>query len=177
MTTLYEVLGVAPDAPPEEVRRAYLRLARRHHPDFHADASAGERAEADRRMREINEAWAVLGDARRRRRYDVEQKLRGAQPGDEPGDVFVPFDVSDDGPDPRDAPDVPYRPARVTTARRLLSLAPAAVFAASVVTGAVGMVVGGPGLLALALILFGLSCLLFLVIPLVALSEARRDEG
>jgi hypothetical protein len=173
----YEVLGVAPTATAEDVRRAYLRLARLHHPDFHAGGSAGERAEADRRMRQINEAWAVLGDDRRRRRYDVEEKLRGALPGDEPGDVFVPFDITDDGPDPRDAPDVPYRPAPVTTRRRLLSLAPAVVFGASVVTGAVGMVVSGPGLLALALILFGISCLLFLVIPLLALSEARRDEG
>ena len=168
---------MAVDAPPEEVRRAYLRLAREHHPDFHAGGSPRERAEADRRMRQINEAWAVLGDARRRRRYDVEQKLRGALPDDEPGDVFVPFDVGDDGPDPRDAPDVPYRPAKVTTARRLISLAPAAVFGLSVLTGSVGMVVGGPGLLALALILFGMSCLLFIVVPLVALSEARRDEG
>ena len=173
----YEVLGVAPDAPAEDVRRAYLRLARVHHPDFHAGGTPGERAAADRRMRQINEAWAVLGDTRNRRRYDVEQKLRGALPDDEPGDEFVPFDIADDEADPRDAPDVPYRSAPVTTSRRLVALVPAGVFGLSVATGAVGMVVGGPGLLALALILFGVSCLLFLVAPLLALSEARRDEG
>src|SRR3954469_21077375 len=47
----YEVLGVPPTATPEEIRRAYLALARRHHPD--AGGSADE-------MRRLNEAWSAL---------------------------------------------------------------------------------------------------------------------
>ena len=47
----YDVLGVSREASPEEIRRAYLTLARRHHPD------AGGRAED---MRRLNEAWAAL---------------------------------------------------------------------------------------------------------------------
>jgi hypothetical protein len=47
----YEVLGVPPNATPDEIRRAYLALARRHHPD--AGGTADE-------MRRLNEAWAAL---------------------------------------------------------------------------------------------------------------------
>jgi hypothetical protein len=47
----YEVLGVSPTATPAEIRRAYLTLARRHHPDAGGDAA---------QMRRLNEAWAAL---------------------------------------------------------------------------------------------------------------------
>ncbi len=63
----------------EEVRRAYRDLARRLHPDRHAQASAAEKALADRRMREVNGAWEVLNDDDRRRRYD-ESLRRQASP-------------------------------------------------------------------------------------------------
>lgn len=59
----YEILGVSRRATAEEIRTAYRRAAREAHPDRHGDASAA-------RMAEINEAWRVLGDATRRRRYD-----------------------------------------------------------------------------------------------------------
>jgi hypothetical protein len=69
----YDVLGVVPSADAEEIRRAYVLLARDAHPDRYIDASGEVRADAERRMREINAAWHVLGDARRRRRYDAER--------------------------------------------------------------------------------------------------------
>jgi hypothetical protein len=69
----YEVLGVSPHAGNEDVRRAYLDRAREAHPDRHVDAGSAQRAEAERRMREVNEAWRVLGNPRRRRRYDLER--------------------------------------------------------------------------------------------------------
>jgi curved DNA-binding protein CbpA len=47
----YDVLGVSPDASQAEIRRAYLSLARRHHPDAGGDADD---------MRRLNEAWAAL---------------------------------------------------------------------------------------------------------------------
>jgi molecular chaperone DnaJ len=62
-TTHYETLGVRPDATATEIRDAYRRLARRHHPDRgEADAAA---------MPRINEAYRVLGDPGRRAVYDA----------------------------------------------------------------------------------------------------------
>ncbi len=66
----YRTLGVAPTATAAEIRRAYLALARRHHPDHHLASSAPVRADNERSMREANAAWAVLGDVATRRRYD-----------------------------------------------------------------------------------------------------------
>lgn len=76
--THYQTLGVAPDARPDEVRRAYLRLALEHHPDRHRSAGADDRARADERIRAVNAAWEVLGDEGRRRAYDRELARAGA---------------------------------------------------------------------------------------------------
>jgi hypothetical protein len=55
---------VAPDATTDEIRAAYRRAARAHHPDRHGDAASA-------RMADVNHAWQVLGDAGRRRDYDL----------------------------------------------------------------------------------------------------------
>jgi molecular chaperone DnaJ len=61
----YEVLGVERDASRRDIQSAYRRLAREHHPDVNpGDDSAAER------IKEINEACAVLSDDERRQRYD-----------------------------------------------------------------------------------------------------------
>jgi hypothetical protein len=69
----YEILGVSPTASTDDIRRAYVQRAREAHPDRHIDAGAVEREAAAKSMREINEAWRVLGDERRRRHYDLER--------------------------------------------------------------------------------------------------------
>ncbi|MEX1281117.1 MAG: J domain-containing protein [Acidimicrobiia bacterium] len=61
----YETLGVARDATPEEIKKAFRRLARETHPD----ANPGDPA-TDARFREIAEAYEVLSDPERRARYD-----------------------------------------------------------------------------------------------------------
>jgi curved DNA-binding protein len=61
----YEALGVARDAKPEEIQRAYRKLARQHHPDVNKDP------EAEERFKEISEAYDVLSDPETRRRYDA----------------------------------------------------------------------------------------------------------
>ena len=61
----YAVLGVARDATPLQVARAHRHLAKAHHPDLHEGA-----VEAAERMRNINEAWAVLSNPVRRADYD-----------------------------------------------------------------------------------------------------------
>ena len=63
----YEVLGVPRTAKPEDIKRAYRELARKHHPDLHP---APERAQAAERFKEINEAYEVLSDPDKRKKYD-----------------------------------------------------------------------------------------------------------
>ena len=65
----YAVLQLKADATAEEIHRAYRALALRHHPDRNP---APESAAA---MARINEAYAVLGEPTRRRRYDDVQRL------------------------------------------------------------------------------------------------------
>jgi curved DNA-binding protein len=61
----YDTLGVARDADQKQIKSAFRRLARKHHPDVNPnDPSATER------FREINEAYEVLSDPEKRRRYD-----------------------------------------------------------------------------------------------------------
>jgi molecular chaperone DnaJ len=60
----YEILGVPRTAAQEEIKRAFRRLAREHHPDINQDPRS------DERFKEINEAYQVLGDPERRAQYD-----------------------------------------------------------------------------------------------------------
>ena len=64
----YEVLGVPRTATPEEIKRAYRKLARKHHPDLQPP---GERTRASERFKEINEANEVLSDPEKRAKYDA----------------------------------------------------------------------------------------------------------
>ncbi|POR05264.1 hypothetical protein AU468_01890 [Alkalispirochaeta sphaeroplastigenens] len=65
----YSVLGVAPDASPGEVRRAYRQGVKAAHPDLHNGA-----ARSVERIKELVAAWETLGDPQRRADYD---RLRG----------------------------------------------------------------------------------------------------
>ncbi len=62
----YEVLGVSRDASPDEIKKAYRKLARQYHPDANADNK--ETAEA--KFKEIAEAYAVLSEPEKRAAYD-----------------------------------------------------------------------------------------------------------
>ncbi len=81
MADHYETLGVGPSATPAEVRAAYLRRARALHPDRQQGRSAEDAGRAERAMRQVNEAWRVLGDAGRRRAYDDARTPHRAPPG------------------------------------------------------------------------------------------------
>jgi curved DNA-binding protein len=61
----YEVLGVKRDATDDQIRQAYRKLARKHHPDV----NPGDKVSEDR-FKEINEANEVLSDPEKRKRYD-----------------------------------------------------------------------------------------------------------
>ena len=62
----YEVLGVQKTASADEIRRAYRKLAKEHHPDVNPD----NKTEAEARFKEIGEAYNVLSDDDKRARYD-----------------------------------------------------------------------------------------------------------
>ena len=61
----YEILGVKRAATDKEIKKAYRRLAREHHPDL----NPGNK-EAERRFKEISEAYHVLSNAELRKKYD-----------------------------------------------------------------------------------------------------------
>src|ERR1700744_3151540 len=75
----YKVLGVARTASGDDIRKAFRKLARQYHPDV-----AKDKKTAEEKFKEINEAYEVLGDADKRKKYDeigADWKNGGARPG------------------------------------------------------------------------------------------------
>ena len=68
----YKVLGVAKDAKPDELKKAYRKLARENHPDQNPGNPA-----AEKRFKEVSEANDVLSDVKKRKEYDDARKLFG----------------------------------------------------------------------------------------------------
>lgn len=81
----YATLGVAKDATADEIKKAYRRLAREHHPDARPDD-----ARAEARFKEIGEAYAVVGDPATRKEYDELRRLGAAGYGGIPGGAGFP---------------------------------------------------------------------------------------
>ncbi len=101
----YKALGVERNAKPEQIRKAYRRLARKYHPDV----NPGNKA-AEEKFKDIQEAYEVLSDEKKRQIYDqygfysdnIPQGGPGAPQSAGPGGAgfdFSGFDFSDFGPD------------------------------------------------------------------------------
>jgi curved DNA-binding protein len=85
----YEVLGVKKTAPEEEIKKAYRKLAMKHHPD----RNPGNK-QAEERFKEINEAYAVLSDKAKRQQYDQFGPSGFSQRFSQE-DIFRGFDIGD----------------------------------------------------------------------------------
>src|SRR2546423_14763856 len=62
----YKILGVSKTASEDEIRKAFRKLARQYHPDV-----AGNKPGAEDKFKEINEAYEVLSDPEKRKKYDL----------------------------------------------------------------------------------------------------------
>lgn len=79
----YEILGAESDASQSEIERLYKRLAVKHHPDRGGD---------EERMKSLNEAYRVLGDAEERGAYDARRGIgRPDVTGDDGDEAFEPY--------------------------------------------------------------------------------------
>lgn len=99
----YKVLGVSSDAKPEEVKKAFRKLARQFHPDQN-----NQNPEAEAKFKEISEANSVLSDVEKRKEYDEARRLfsggggfRFPRPGQgsggvNPEDLFSGFTAGGD---------------------------------------------------------------------------------
>jgi curved DNA-binding protein len=81
----YKILGVSPDTPAEEIKKAYRKLALATHPDRNR-----QDPRAEERFKEINEAYGILGDAEKRAQYDDHRRYGAYGPasGADPGGGF-----------------------------------------------------------------------------------------
>lgn len=185
----YELLGVAVDADAAVIRRAYLALARTAHPDFHVGEPEAQRVAAARRMQELNDAWAVLGDPAARSRYDLtlrgpvvppaeRRRPAGAGPEVPEGKGWTPR-ADDDGwqrdyrawADEDDIPpaDLPPEGAR----RGLVRIAPVALFALAGCAAFLGVVLGSRTLVAVSIAAGVVSAALFVILPMVIMTRRR----
>jgi DnaJ-class molecular chaperone len=92
MKNYYLILQLEPDASPEEIRKAYRRLARLHHPDCEGGDA--------RRFLEIRDAYETLADPARRREYNESIKAAGPPTGSilEDGPVDLELDFASHAP-------------------------------------------------------------------------------
>ena len=164
------MLGVARDAPVEEIRRAYVALARRTHPDVRGDDPA-----ADEQMRRINLAWEMLSDASSRAALDL-RLTQQPQPSPRPRASPAAKETArrdDDFDFGHDDFDVDDRPITEGDLPGWMRLGAPLAFVLGIFAVILGVMAGGFVLVRLGLLALGLSVLLFMLSPFVVLVRSR----
>jgi len=191
----YEVLGVSSDVSASDLRRAFLDLARRHHPDRQSSGDASRLRSSELRMQQVNSAWQVLRDPARRAAYDAQrQRQRRSSSGGEaagsvgstgggragprierPSSTFSPYWEHDEDDDDTWR----YEPDELdpeTAPNRALLAAPAAFFLLGLALLAASAPTGLRALFAIGLICLVLSALVFVGAPVVAMFTSQIVE-
>lgn len=171
--TLYDVLGASGTASQAELRRAFVRQARRYHPDYHAQSDEMTRHEAEGRMRELNDAWEVLGDVERRKAYDRTLRL-GA-----PGPRAARPSSTGNRQDRQRATDwrtyaSPGAGVERPLSERLVTLAPVLMLGLAALLVGAGLLLRSSGTVFLAVFVAMLAALGFVLAPVVAMTEGSR---
>ncbi len=92
MSDPYQVLGVGRDASPEAVKSAYRKLAKKYHPDLNPGDS-----KVEQRFKEISQAYAILGDAEKRKQFDRGEINASGQDTGGRGGFYRAYAESGDG--------------------------------------------------------------------------------
>ncbi|MDH4146556.1 MAG: J domain-containing protein [Acidimicrobiia bacterium] len=193
----YDVLGVSRDADRSDMRRAFLNLARLNHPDTLGDADETARRQAADRMAALNEAYNVLTDERKRRRYDRDLvvkeadealRRRGAGPRawDRPG--AAPAGTAGGNPvGDLDSGIQALRdwrsfasPGPATTrpfGARVPAIAPAVLLMTSIAVLGLGAMFRSQMFVSLATVIAALSAIAFIAAPLLAMRESSRSAS
>ena len=91
----YDILGVSKDASQEDIKKAYKKLAKKYHPDLNK-----ENKESETKFKEVNQAFSVLGNEKKRENYDRFGTADGEEASsgfDQSGFDFSDFGFSDFG--------------------------------------------------------------------------------
>ncbi len=84
----YKILGVSRSASSDEIKKAYRKLALKHHPDRHSTAEPEVREAEEKTFKEVSNAYSILSDPVRKSRYDSGQDLEDG--GMDMGELTTP---------------------------------------------------------------------------------------